>query len=175
MSLEKFSPSSLFFVVIGNIWWIWQAVKCLFIQWMNFQIDWERAMFKLPLILIIGINTTKDRNIPTKEFGTFKEVQHYYQKKVYKQILPFLNSSGVKGEKCTLEKVRQKPPPPFGLKIYKGYKNVLIRRDFADFIINHPVAQSFSNYLRDTVIPDEHLYATLGRITHVTNSTNGGL
>ena len=51
--------------------------------------------------------------------------------------------------------------------MYKGYKNVMIRRDFANFLIHHPVAKAFEEYLRDTIVPDEHLYATLGRILEV--------
>lgn len=43
----------------------------------------------------------------------------------------------------------------------------MLRRDFAEFIINHPVSRAFQGYLRDTWIPDEHLYATLSRIKDI--------
>lgn len=43
----------------------------------------------------------------------------------------------------------------------------MIRRDFAKFIIYHPVAKAFEEFLHDTIVPDEHLYASLGRITEV--------
>ena len=43
----------------------------------------------------------------------------------------------------------------------------MIRRDFANFLIHHPVAKAFEEYLHDTIVPDEHLYATLGRILEV--------
>ena len=59
------------------------------------------------------------------------------------------------------------PPPPYGLKIFKGYKNVIIRRDMVDFIVNHPVAKDYRNFLKHTVVPDEHLFATLYRIEKV--------
>jgi hypothetical protein len=51
--------------------------------------------------------------------------------------------------------------------VYKGYKNVMIRRDFANFLIRHPVAKAFEEYLHDTMVPDEHLYASLARITDI--------
>ena len=68
---------------------------------------------------------------------------------------------------CKLVKIKAKSNPPYGLKIFKGYKNVMIRRDFANFLIFHPVAKAFEEFLHDTIVPDEHLYATLGRITDV--------
>ena len=69
--------------------------------------------------------------------------------------------------KCYQTKAGKKPKPPYGLKVYKGYKNVMIRRDFANFLIHHPVAKEFEEYLHDTVVPDEHLYASLARITDI--------
>ena len=68
---------------------------------------------------------------------------------------------------CKLVKIKAKSNPPYGLKIFKGYKNVMIRRDFANFLIFHPVAKAFEEFLHDTIVPDEHLYATLARITDV--------
>jgi hypothetical protein len=43
----------------------------------------------------------------------------------------------------------------------------MIRRDFANFLIHHPVAKAFEEYLQDTMVPDEHLYASLSRITDI--------
>ena len=68
---------------------------------------------------------------------------------------------------CHLEKGKKSPLPPFGLEIFKGYKNVIVRRDRVDFIINHPVAKEFRIFLKPTYIPDEHLFATVDRIEHV--------
>ena len=51
--------------------------------------------------------------------------------------------------------------------MFKGYKSVIIRRDFASFIINHPVSNVIKDYLKDANIPDEHLYATLSRIKSI--------
>ena len=66
----------------------------------------------------------------------------------------------------------KKGPIPYNLVVYKGYKNVFIRRDFADFILNHPVSQSVMNFLKDAAVPDEHLYATLGRIEQIDENFN---
>jgi hypothetical protein len=43
----------------------------------------------------------------------------------------------------------------------------MIRRDFANFLIHHQVANVFEEYLHDTMVPDEHLYASLARITDI--------
>ena len=61
----------------------------------------------------------------------------------------------------------KKKPPPFGLKVFKGFKNVILRRDFVRFVITHPIAKAFRIFLQDTNIPDEHFYATLSRITNI--------
>ncbi len=42
-----------------------------------------------------------------------------------------------------------KPPPPFGLTVYKGMKNVLITRNFSHFLLNHPVAIEFYKWLEE--------------------------
>ena len=63
-------------------------------------------------------------------------------------------------------------PPPFGLKIFKGYKNVIMRRDFVEFIINHPVAIIYKDFLKNINVPDEHFYATLSRINMKNITTN---
>ena len=72
-----------------------------------------------------------------------------------------------------LRKNGPKAPPPFGLKIFKGYKNVMMRRDFVDFIINHPVAKVYRDYVKTMAVPDEHFYATLSRIQNIDYSNAG--
>ena len=67
---------------------------------------------------------------------------------------------------CSRKHGAKKPDPPYKLQIFKGYKNVMIRKDFAEFLIYHPVAKAFEEYMTDTMIPDEHLYATMSRIQH---------
>ena len=69
-------------------------------------------------------------------------------------------------EQCHLTQGNLKPPPPYNIKIFKGYKNVMIRRDFANFLIYHPVAIALEEYMHDAYIPDELIYPTLSRINH---------
>ena len=42
-----------------------------------------------------------------------------------------------------------------------------MRRDFVDFIINHPVANIYRDFAKDMAVPDEHFYATLARIENI--------
>ena len=39
-----------------------------------------------------------------------------------------------------------------------------MRRDFVEFIINHPVAKTYKTFMKTMYIPDEHFYSTLSRI-----------
>ena len=57
-----------------------------------------------------------------------------------------------------------KGPPPFGLQIFKGYKNVALTHRTAQFVAQDPVAKAFRHWLKDTLIPDESYYATLARV-----------
>ena len=43
----------------------------------------------------------------------------------------------------------------------------MIRKDFANFLIYHPVAKTFQKFMNDTWTPDEHFYATMSRIKHI--------
>ena len=49
---------------------------------------------------------------------------------------------------------------------------MIIRRDFADFLMYHPVAESVKEFFKDAAIPDEHVYATLGRIEQIVERKN---
>ena len=60
-----------------------------------------------------------------------------------------------------------KKPPPYGIQMYKGYKNVALTRKTANFVTHHPIAKAFRKWLADTLIPDESYYATLGRINQL--------
>ena len=75
----------------------------------------------------------------------------------------------IKGETvyAKLNQRKRRPPPPFGLKVYKGFKNVILRRDFVEFLVMHPVANALKTFLKNTLIPDEHFYATMSRIEHI--------
>ena len=49
---------------------------------------------------------------------------------------------------------------------------MIIRRDVADFLMYHPVAESVKEFFKDAAIPDEHVYATLGRIEQIIERKN---
>ena len=73
--------------------------------------------------------------------------------------------------KCAIEQGDLKSKPPFKMQVFKGYKNVMIRRDFATFLIHHPVAKAMEDFMHDTIVPDEHIYATMSRIKHIDEIT----
>ena len=58
-----------------------------------------------------------------------------------------------------------KDPPPYGLRILKASKNVVLNRHFALFALAHPVAIEYYNWLIDTFIPDEHFYSVLATLS----------
>lgn len=60
-----------------------------------------------------------------------------------------------------------KSPPPYNMTIYKGWKNVILSRNFSTFVLTHPVAKTFREWTKDMEIPDEEFFATLARITNV--------
>ena len=75
--------------------------------------------------------------------------------------------------KCDIEQRGEKSKPPYKMQIFKGYKNVMIRRDFATFLIHHPVAKKMEEFMHDTIVPDEHIYATMSRIKHIDEIVTG--
>ena len=46
----------------------------------------------------------------------------------------------------------------------KGSKNVVLTRERAEFIIEDRVSIGLQNWLKDTLIPDEHFYSTIDSI-----------
>ena len=117
-------------------------------------------MSKLPQIHTDYPSLEDGKNFHTISIGkqNFLEV---------KGILITWSYSSSTPQKCHRKIAGKKPEPPYGLKVYKGYKNVMIRRDFANFLIHHQVAKAFEEYLHDTIVPDEHLYASLARISDI--------
>ena len=57
------------------------------------------------------------------------------------------------------------PPIPFNLTIFKGMREVVLSRNYARFCLEHPVARSFRNWIKNTAIPDESYFQTLSRIS----------
>ena len=48
----------------------------------------------------------------------------------------------------------RKSAPPFRLQVFKGMKNIVIHRKLADFVIDHPIAKEFKDWLEDTCCPE---------------------
>ena len=63
-----------------------------------------------------------------------------------------------------VEGEEKKSPPPHGLTVFKGLKNVILSRPMVDFILHNQVATDFKEWLEDTQIPDESFYATMIRV-----------
>ncbi|TRY61224.1 hypothetical protein TCAL_10076 [Tigriopus californicus] len=57
-----------------------------------------------------------------------------------------------------------KGPPPFNITVLKGSKNVILTREFVDFVLEDPIAIELYNWLKDTSVPDEHFYSTLATL-----------
>lgn len=60
-----------------------------------------------------------------------------------------------------------KSPPPFGLTVYKGVKNVVITRNFSNFVLDHPVATEFYKWLEDAMVPDEMFFQVNNFVQHI--------
>ena len=58
-------------------------------------------------------------------------------------------------------------PPPYGLVVRKGEKNVAITREFAEFCISSRVAIELVNWLQSLFFSDELFYSTLVTIRSI--------
>ena len=63
---------------------------------------------------------------------------------------------------------REKPKPPFRLKIFTGVRSFILPRFWVWFLMVHPVSQTYIEWSRDTYMPEEHVVHTITRITKVT-------
>ena len=63
-----------------------------------------------------------------------------------------------------------KSPPPHNLTVMYGIKNVAITRNFANFLINSPVARDLRAWLSDVLVAVEHFYSTLATVDRQTNT-----
>lgn len=59
------------------------------------------------------------------------------------------------------------------MTIFKGVKNVILSRSFADFVLTHPVSLELRDWMQDILIPDEEYMQTLSRIIDVASSIDG--
>ena len=60
------------------------------------------------------------------------------------------------------------------MTVFKGNKCVILSKQFSKFIISHPVSKSFREWTKDTAMPDESFFASLARITEITQDKNTG-
>ena len=67
----------------------------------------------------------------------------------------------------------QYPPPPYNLSLYKGIKSYRLPRHFVVFLLNHPVARNYLDWVMFTKQAEEHTLQTLARISNITQNSNG--
>ena len=67
----------------------------------------------------------------------------------------------------------QYPPPPYNLSLYKGIKSYRLPRQFVTFLLTHPVARDYIDWVMFTAIADEHTVQSLARISNISLSRNG--
>ena len=65
------------------------------------------------------------------------------------------------------------PPPPFNLSLYKGIKSYRLPRWFVSFLLTHPVARDFLDWVMFTAHAEEHAVPTLARISRTHLLDNG--
>ena len=71
------------------------------------------------------------------------------------------------GYHCYKKTNNLKGPVPYNMTVFKGYKGVILSKEFAKFVITHPVPQALREWLKDVQIPDEEFFSTLARITEI--------
>ena len=54
-----------------------------------------------------------------------------------------------------------KPPPPHNIPIHKGSTHIVVIREFVEFILHSKIGKDFIEFLNDTYVPDETIYASL--------------
>ena len=67
----------------------------------------------------------------------------------------------------------QYPPPPYNLTLYKGIKSYRLPRQFVTFLLTHPVARDYIDWVMFTAHAEEHTVATLAWISNMTLDHNG--
>ena len=54
-----------------------------------------------------------------------------------------------------------KSPPPHDMAIYKGSTHIVAIKEFVRFVVHSRIAQDFAEFLKDSFVPDESIYASL--------------
>ena len=57
------------------------------------------------------------------------------------------------------------PPIPHNLTVFKGLKNVVLNRTFAEFLVSdNQVVRDFLDWAKEMSVPDESFYSTFIRV-----------
>ncbi|KAM4675952.1 beta-1,3-galactosyl-O-glycosyl-glycoprotein beta-1,6-N-acetylglucosaminyltransferase 3-like [Discoglossus pictus] len=64
----------------------------------------------------------------------------------------------------------KKSPPPDNIPMFSGSAYIVITRDFVKSLFENPVVMKLIEWEKDTYSPDEHMWATLNRISGVPGS-----
>ena len=54
-----------------------------------------------------------------------------------------------------------KSPPPHNISICKGSTHIVAIREFVEFVLHSQIGKNFTEFLKDTLVPDETLYSSL--------------
>ena len=65
------------------------------------------------------------------------------------------------------------PPVPYNLTMFKGNRQVILSREYTNFILNHPVPTELRFWMKGTLVPDEHYFPTLARISNMSQEDFG--
>ena len=60
------------------------------------------------------------------------------------------------------------------MTVFKGNKCVILSKQFSKFVISHPISKKFREWTKDMAVPDESFFATLARITKISQDKNTG-
>ena len=66
-----------------------------------------------------------------------------------------------------------KVPPPHNISIYKGSTHIIALREFVDFALHSQIAKDFYEFLKETEIPDETIYASLQQLSGAPGGIKG--
>ncbi len=61
----------------------------------------------------------------------------------------------------------KKIPPPGNMTVYKGEFHSILTRDFIRAVHTHPLALELWSFLNGTMVPDEHFYPSLVRLSEL--------
>ena len=75
-----------------------------------------------------------------------------------------INSVHILNGHAILKTKIPKAPPPHNISIFKGSTHIVALREFVDFALHSQIANDFYEYLKETLIPDETIYASLQQL-----------